>query len=539
MTRPITDVAEDLGLSPGEIVPYGKGMAKIPLEAFVSRRVRPGVRYILVTAMTPTPAGEGKTTVAVGLGMALAREGVRSVVCLRQPSLGPVFGIKGGATGGGKATVGPAVDINLHFTGDFHAVTAAHNLLAAVIDNHLHHGNPLEIDARTALWPRALDMEDRPLRQIVTGLGGRADGPLRQGSFVITAASEVMAILALAKDRADLLARLGRIVVGRRRDGTFVTAVDLKVHGAMAALLKDALLPNLVQTAEGSPVLMHAGPFGNIAHGNSSVLADLAAVRLADVVVTEAGFAADLGAEKFFNIKCRVSGLRPHAAVIVATIRALKHHGGGADRKALNRGMANLSRMIQIGKKHGVPGVVAVNVFPGDDPADVSLVCLSARRAGAVDAAPCTAYSEGGPGGAALAKAVLKAARRKSAFRFLYPDKMPAKGKMERIVREIYGGEGIALSPLARRNLADAVRFGYGGLPICMAKTHLSLSYDREARGAPEGFIVPISDVRLSAGAGFLYALAGDIQTMPGLPSVPGTERISFDPATGKVRGLR
>ena len=488
--------------------------------------------------MTPTPAGEGKTTVAVGLGMALAREGVRSVVCLRQPSLGPVFGIKGGATGGGKATVEPAVDINLHFTGDFHAVTAAHNLLAAVIDNHLHHGNPLEIDARTALWPRALDMEDRPLRQIVTGLGGRADGPLRQGSFVITAASEVMAILALAKDRADLLARLGRVVVGRRRDGTFVTAADLKAHGAMAGLLKDALLPNLVQTAEGSPVLMHAGPFGNIAHGNSSVLADLAAVRLADVVVTEAGFAADLGAEKFFNIKCRVSGLKPHAAVIVATVRALKHHGGGADRKALNRGMANLPN------------------DPDREEARRSGCCgrqrfSRGRSGGCLPRLPVGAEGRGrgrralhrvqrrGLGGSGAGESGPQGGPPKVRVPLSLSRQDAGRGENGANRSRDLRGEGIALSSLARRNLADAVRFGYGALPICMAKTHLSLSHDREARGAPCGFIVPISDVRLSAGAGFLYALAGDIQTMPGLPSVPATERIALDPATGEVRGLR
>ncbi len=552
--RPITEVAADLGLGPDEIEPYGRTKAKVTLDAI--RRVeaeRPNGKYVVVTAISPTPLGEGKSTTTVGLAQGLERIGRRAAVTMRQPSLGPVFGIKGGAAGGGYSQIIPMEDFNLHLTGDVHAIGAAHNLAAAFVDNHLHHGNALGIDPHGVLWPRVVDISDRALREIVVGLGGRANGDPREAQFVITVASEVMAILALASDLADLRARLGRIVLATRRDGAPVTADELKVAGAMTVLLRDALKPNLLQTLEGGPAFVHCGPFGNIAHGNSSIIADRVALRTTDIVVTEAGFGADMGAEKFFDIKCRASGLRPDAAVVVATIRALKMHGGvgrivagkpldpallASDPEAVRAGGVNLAAQLANVAAFGVPAVVAINTFPTDTDEEIAAVREVAMAAGARDAVVARHFTDGGAGATDLARAVWAAAEAGAPdFALLYPDDASLREKIETIAVRIYGADGVDLSPAAIRQLDQYEGMGFGQLPICMAKTQYSLSHDPKLLGRPTGFRVPIREVRLSAGAGFITPLAGDMRTMPGLPSRPGGERIDID-ADGNVVGL-
>jgi formate--tetrahydrofolate ligase len=549
--RPIAEVAAGLGLGQDDIELYGPRKAKVKLSVLDRLRDRPLGRYVLVTAITPTPLGEGKSTTTVGLGQALSRIGRQALITIRQPSLGPVFGIKGGAAGGGHAQVVPMEDLNLHLTGDFHAVTAAHNLCAAFLDNSLYQGNPLDIDPTTITWRRALDTNDRALRHVVSGLGA-GNGAPRETGFDITAASEVMAILALATDLADLRARLGRIVVGQTRDKRPVTAEDLQVAGAMAVLLRDALKPNLLQTLENTPALVHAGPFGNIAHGNCSVVADQLGLRLADIVVTEAGFGADLGAEKFCNIKCRASGLRPDAAVMVATIRALKAHSGRfrivagrpldpalgqEDVPAVEAGLPNLTKQIANVRAHGIRVVVAINAFPTDAPAEVAAVRAAALAAGADEAVVSRVWAEGGAGGEELARAVVRAADRGSDFRFLYDLDQPVKTKIARIATAIYGAADVRYRPAADRAIATFERLGYGGLPICMAKTHLSLSDDPKLRAAPEGFTLTVDDVRGSIGAGFLYPIAGAMRTMPGLGARPAGQQVDLLP-DGSVVGL-
>ena len=552
--RPIVDVARELGFHDDEIEPYGRTKAKMTLEAI--RRVEdanPRGKYVVVTAISPTPLGEGKSTTTVGLAQGLNRIGRRAAVTVRQPSLGPVFGIKGGAAGGGYSQIIPMEDFNLHLTGDVHAMGAAHNLAAAFIDNHIHHGNALGIDANNVLWPRVVDISDRALREIVVGLGGKENGYPRQTQFVITVASEVMAILALARDLPDLRARLGRIVLATRKDGTPITAEDLKVAGAMTVLLRDALKPNLLQTLEGGPAFVHCGPFGNIAHGNSSILADRAALATTDIVVTEAGFGADLGAEKFFDIKCRASGLAPDAAVMVATIRALKMHGGVGrivagkpldpalledNPDAVRAGGANLAAQIANVRAFGVPVVVAINLFPSDTDAEIAAVREVALAAGARDAVVARHFTDGGAGAEDLARAVWAAAEEGApGFELLYPDEAPLKAKIETIATRLYGADGVDYLPVASKAIAQYESLGFGNLPICMAKTQYSLSHDAKLLGRPTGFRLPIREVRLSAGAGFVVALAGDMRTMPGLPSTPGGERIDID-EDGNVVGL-
>ncbi len=546
--RPISRVAEELGLLEKEIIPYGRLKAKVSLAALERLADRPRGRYVLVTAINPTPLGEGKTTTAIGLAMALCRSGHRSVVTLRQPSLGPMFGIKGGGTGGGQAQVLPMEDVNLHLTGDAHAVAASHNLLSAFVDNHLFHGNALELDPARVVWPRAMSISDRALRQV------RAEGPLRRTlQFVITEASEVMAILALASGPADLRLRLGRILVGFTRDGRPVVAEELKCAGAMAALLKDALCPNLLQTSEGTPALVHTGPFGNIAHGTSSILADQIALRCAEYVLTEAGFGSELGAEKFFHIKCRVSGLRPDAAVIVATLRALKLHGGGGalrvgaplpvgltgpNREALTKGLANLEHHIANVKSFGVPVVVAINAFRDDSKEELQYVQERALVAGAVAAAKATSWAEGGAGAQELAQAIRSACAQPSTYAPLYRDSASIKEKIDTIARRVYGAAGVVYDAQAESQIEAAARLGFGRVPICMAKTPLSLSHDPTLKGRPSGFTVPIKELRILAGAGFLTAVCSGIQLMPGLPKRPVGERIDLDPATGRITGL-
>ncbi|MDW8444443.1 MAG: formate--tetrahydrofolate ligase [Acetobacteraceae bacterium] len=540
--RPIADVAAELGLGPETILPFGRHKAKIPLDAVPYRTERG--RLVLVTGINPTPAGEGKTTTTIGLADALRRIGVRAVACLREPSLGPCFGVKGGATGGGYAQVAPMEDINLHFTGDIHAVTSANNLLASLIDNHLHHGNALGIDPRRIAWRRCLDLNDRALRDIVVGLGGPPNGPVREDGFDITAASEVMAVLCLASDLADLRARLARIIVAARRDGSPVTAADLNADGAMAALLRDALMPNLVQTLEGTPALIHGGPFANIAHGCNSLLATRLALALADVVVTEAGFGADLGAEKFLDIKCRIGGLSPGCAVVVATVRALKMHAGLAkselgreDVGAVARGAANLLRHVANLQGFGLPVLVALNRFESDTEAEIEAVREAVAAIGA-EAILCTHWSDGSEGAVALARAVLaQLDRGGDRFSFLYPDEMPLAEKIVTIATRLYHAGEVTFSDLAARRLAAFAEAGFGHLPVCIAKTQYSFSADPRLLGAPEGHTFPVRDVRLSAGAGFVVAFAGEIVTMPGLPRVPAAEAIGLD-AAGAIEGL-
>lgn len=542
--KPMNEVAGRLGIPDEALEPYGRDKAKLDGAYLKSLEGRKQGHLILVTAISPTKAGEGKTTTTIGLGDALSRIGKKTAIALREPSLGPCFGQKGGATGGGQAQIVPMADINLHFTGDFHAITTAHNLLAAMLDNHIYWGNALGIDSRRVFWPRVMDMNDRALRDIVVSLGGVANGFPRQGRFDITTASEVMAILCLARDLPDLEKRLSQIVVAETRDGKPVTAGDLKASEAMAAVLKDAAKPNLVQTLENNPVLIHGGPFANIAHGCNSVIATRAALALGDYVVTEAGFGADLGAEKFLDIKCRQAGLKPGLAVVVATVRALKLHGG-ADEKALakedvaavERGLPNLLRHVENLGKFGLPVLVAINRFLTDTPAELKLIEEKCAAAGA-KAYLCEHWAKGGAGAEALARAAVATLDEgKAAFKPLYPNDLPLSQKIETVAREIYRASGLSIAGPAQRRLKALEAAGYGTLPVCIAKTQYSFAADPELRGAPTGHTLPIREVRLSAGAGFVVALAGDIMTMPGLPRVPAAEHIRLT-ASGEVDGL-
>jgi len=540
--RPIADVAADLGLSDDDVELYGKYKAKIRL-AVLERRPPKG-RLVLVTGINPTPAGEGKSTVTVGLTQALKRLGKNAILCMREPSLGPVFGVKGGAAGGGYSQVVPMEDINLHFTGDFHAIASAHNLLSAMLDAHLHHGNALGVDVRRVTWPRTIDMNDRALRNVIVGLGGLNAGPTREERYVIIPGSEVMAILALASGLQDLEARLGRIIVALTADKKPVRASDLKAQGALTLLLKDAVNPNLVQTLEGGPALVHCGPFGNIAHGCNSVAATRMGLALADLVVTESGFGADLGAEKFFDIKCRMAGLKPEAAIIVVTVRALKMHGGvkkedlgKADVEAVKRGAVNLQRHIRNVKKFGVPCLVAVNHFLNDTDAEVDAV-TAACAAEAAQAVRSDVWEKGGEGGLALAEALLRLLETsKPAFRLLYDEKRAVKEKIETIAKEIYGAEGVQFSHAAERALELLPKLGLGETPVCMAKTQYSFSDDPTKLGAPSGYTLHVRDILPAAGAGFVVALAGDILTMPGLGKGPAAERMRIHP-DGTIEGL-
>ena len=540
---PITDIADACGMDGAYIEQYGRYKAKID-NRFLKETNRPDGKLVLVTAITPTPAGEGKTTTTVGLADGLRRIGRNAVVALREPSLGPVFGIKGGAAGGGYAQVVPMEDINLHFTGDFHAIGAANNLLAAMLENHIQQGNALGIDVKRITWRRCVDMNDRQLRSIVDGLGGRMQGVPREDGFDITVASEVMAVLCLASDIPDLKARLGRIVVGYTYDDAPVTAADLKAAGAMAALLKDALKPNLVQTLEHTPALIHGGPFANIAHGCNSVTATRMALKLGDYAITEAGFGADLGAEKFLDIKCRMAGLKPDAVVVVATVRALKHHGGAAraelgreDLAALERGLPNLLQHVDnIKNVFGLPCVVAINAFPTDTAAELKLVEEKCRELG-VSVALSEVWAKGGAGGTALAEEVVRLCEQPSDFRYSYALGGSIEEKLETICRRIYHADGVVLTPAAQKQARRLTELGFGELPICMAKTQYSFSDDPSLLGAPRGFTVTVRNLKVSAGAGFLVALTGDIMTMPGLPKVPAAERIDVD-ENGRISGL-
>ena len=544
--RPIWDIAAACGIDEGYVEPYGRYKAKLDNRLLREWANRPDGRLILVTAITPTPAGEGKTTTTVGLTDGLCRLGQRAVAALREPSLGPVFGLKGGAAGGGYAQVIPMEDINLHFTGDFHAIGAANNLLAAMLDNHIQQGNALGIDTKQIVWKRCVDMNDRQLRHIVDGLGGRMQGVPREDGFEITVASEVMAVLCLSRDITDLKERLGRMIVAYTYDGAPVTAHDLKAEGAMTALLKDAIKPNLVQTLEGSPALVHGGPFANIAHGCNSIIATHMALKLGDYAVTEAGFAADLGAEKFLDIKCRLAELQPSAVVIVATVRALKYHGGvakdalnGEDLAALERGLPNLLHHVNtIRNTFHLPCVVAINAFPTDTEAELELVRARCRELG-VNAVLSEVWAKGGAGGEALAREVMRLCReeRTEPFTFSYPAEASLEEKLNAIVQRVYGGQGAVLSPAARKQARRLEELGFGGLPICMAKTQYSLSDDPALRGAPEDFTVSVNRLKVSAGAGFVVAYTGDIMTMPGLPKSPAAERIDVD-ESGVISGL-
>lgn len=563
--EPILDIARKVGLTPDDLELYGKYKAKVHLDVRDRSAERPNGRYIDVTAITPTPLGEGKTTTTVGLTQALGLLGKSVITCIRQPSQGPTFGIKGGAAGGGYSQVVPMEDFNLHLTGDIHAVGAAHNLLAAAIDARIMHEDELSdkqlakqglkrlnIDPYSITWNRVVDVNDRAIRRIILGLGTKDDGRPRQSGYDITVASEVMAILALATSLKDLRQRLGRIVIGTSKSGEPITAEDLGVAGAMTVLMKDALMPNLMQTLEGQPALVHAGPFANIAHGNSSVVADQIALKLADYVVTESGFGADMGMEKFFDIKCRVSGLIPNCVVIVATVRALKMHGGGPrvvpgrpldaayqqeNLELLGKGLANLEANIRIAKTFGVPVVVAVNAFATDTEAELEFIREAAIRAGAEDAVKCEHWAKGGAGATDLAKAVLAACEKPNHFDFLYPLDISIKEKIEAVATRIYGAARVEYSPEAEAKIALFTKLGYNKLPVCMAKTHLSLSHDPTLKGTPKGFALPVRDVRASVGAGFLYPLCGEMRTMPGLPSKPAFMSVDLS-EDGKVLGL-
>jgi len=542
--RPIEAIGDRLGIPGAALYRYGPHKAKIDLDWIAGLSERPKGRLVLVTAITPTPAGEGKTTTTVGLGDGLNRIGKKTAICLREPSLGPCFGVKGGAAGGGHAQVVPMEDINLHFTGDFHAIGAANNLLAAMLDNHLYWGNGLGLDSRRISWRRVLDMNDRALRQIVVGLGGVANGVPREDGFDITVASEVMAVFCLATSLDDLRRRLGEMVVGQTRERGLIKAAALKAEGAMTVLLRDALMPNLVQTIENNPAFVHGGPFANIAHGCNSVLATATALRLADYVVTEAGFGADLGAEKFFDIKCRKAGLEPAAAVVVATVRALKMHGGVAradlgkeNVAAVEAGLANLDRHLANVARFGVPALVALNRFATDTPAERDAVVRACAARG-VEAFDCTHWAEGGAGTEALAHAVVAVAESgKAAFRPLYPDAMGLVDKIRTIATTLYGASGIAPEPRVISRAKELEAQGYGDLPVCMAKTQYSFSTDPDAKGAPSGHVVPVRDLRLMGGAGFVVALCGEIMTMPGLPRTPAAEAIGID-AEGLIVNL-
>lgn len=542
--KPIAEVAAKVGIPADALVPYGTTKAKITFQHIDSLKDGKDGKLILVTAISPTPAGEGKTTTTVGLGDGLNRIGKKAMMCLREPSLGPCFGVKGGAAGGGYAQVVPMEDINLHFTGDFHAITSAHNLLSAMIDNHIYWGNSLDIDTRRIAWRRVLDMNDRALRSIVNSLGGVSNGYPRQDGFDITVASEVMAILCLSLDLKDLERRLGNIIIGYTRDKTPIRARELKACGAMTVLLKDALMPNLVQTLENNPVFIHGGPFANIAHGCNSVLATKTALKLADYVVTEAGFGADLGAEKFFDIKCRKAGLTPAAAVVVATVRALKMHGGVSKENlknenvlAVNKGCENLKRHLENMAKFGVPVAVAINRFITDTDAEMQEVMKGAESLG-VRAFVCTHWADGGAGTEALARHIVELADAgKSAFKPLYPDDMPLRDKVKSIATEIYRASDIACDASVETAFKDLEAGGFGKLPVCMAKTQYSFSTDPNKRGAPTGHVVPVRELRLSAGAEFVVVITGEIMTMPGLPRVPAAEAIRIN-AEGHIEGL-
>lgn len=549
--RPLGEIAASLGLGPHLLESYGPNVAKIDLDAVDELGTRPRGKYVVVSAITPTPLGEGKTTTTVGLGQALRQLGRNAAVAIRQPSMGPTFGIKGGAAGGGYSQVVPMEAINLHLTGDMHAVTAAHNMLAAMVGNHLHKGNRLGLDPQRITWRRVLDVNDRELRSVITGLGGSADGTPRQTGFDITAASEVMAILALSTSLRDMRSRLGRIVVGYTSGGVPVSAEEIGAAGAMTVLMREAIKPNLMQTVENTPVLVHAGPFGNIAHGNSSIVADLIATRGADYVVTEAGFGADMGAERFFNIKCRNSGLVPDAAVLVATVRALKAHSGryrvvaGRDLPQellaenpddVLAGAANLRKQIDNIRLHGVSPVVAINAFPTDHPSEHNAIRAVAEEAGA-RVSVSHHFTGGGKGALELAEAVMEAADEPSEFRLLYPDSADLRTKIETIATRVYGAAGVSYERSAARAIDDYESNGFGRLPVCIAKTHLSLSSDPSLVGAPTGWTLPVREVRASVGAGFVYPICGDMRTMPGLGSHPAAERIDIDD-NGEVTGL-
>jgi formate--tetrahydrofolate ligase len=543
--RPIAEIAARAGIPDAALEPFGKYKAKLSHDFVAEAAARPAGKLVLVTGINPTPAGEGKTTTTIGLGDALNALGTRTMIALREPSLGPCFGVKGGATGGGYAQVLPMEDINLHFTGDFHAITSANNLLSAMIDNHLYWGNAIGLDARRISWRRALDMNDRALRGVVSSLGGVANGFPREDGFDITVASEVMAVFCLARDLPDLQARLGRMIVGQTREGRPVTAAELKADGAMAVLLRDAFAPNLVQTIAGSPALVHGGPFANIAHGCNSVMATRLGLKLADVVVTEAGFGADLGAEKFMDIKCRQAGLAPAACVVVATVRALKMHGGVAkselgreDVAAVRRGVVNLARHVENVGKFGVPVVVGLNRFTSDTEAEIVAV-QEAMRALGTEAILCTHWGDGARGALDLARAVqgMIAGGRASSFAPLYTDHVSLAGKIETIAREIYRAASVSIPAPVAQKLERFEKEGHRDLPVCIAKTQYSFSADPTRLGAPEGHVLPVREVRLSAGAGFVVAVCGDIMTMPGLPRHPAAESIFLD-AQGRIEGL-
>jgi formate--tetrahydrofolate ligase len=549
--RPIVEIAALMGLPAGALELYGEGIAKVKLEAIDELADRDKAKYVVVSSVTPTPLGEGKTTTTVGLGQAMAHIGRRATIAIRQPSMGPTFGIKGGAAGGGYSQVIPMEALNLHLTGDMHAVTAAHNLLSAMLDNHLHKGNRLEIDLGDITWRRTLDVDDRALRRIVIGLGSKEDGVVRETGFDITAASEVMAILALSTSLQDMRARFGRIVVGYSSAGEPVTAEQLKAAGAMTVIMREALKPNLLQTIENTPVLVHAGPFGNIAHGNSSIVADLLGIHCGEFLITEAGFGADMGAERFFDIKCRTSGLVPDAAVVVATVRALKVHSGrhrvvaGRELPApmleenpeeVYLGAVNLRKQIENIKLFGVTPVVCVNAFPGDFASEHEVIREVAGSMG-VRSAVSWHFAEGGRGGAELAEAVAEAVEEPSDFHLLYPDEDSLRTKIETIATRVYGADGVDYSPLAGRQLDTYERAGFGSLPICIAKTHLSITSDPNLLGAPTGWRLPVREARASVGASFIYPICGDMRTMPGLPSHPAAERIDID-EHGEIVGL-
>jgi len=542
--RPITEIAKTIGVAEGDLEQYGKNIGKVSLDVLSQRANKPDGKLILVTALTPTPAGEGKTTTTVGLGDALRSMGKSVMVAIREPSLGPCFGVKGGAAGGGYAQVIPMEDINLHFTGDFHAVTTAHNLLAAMLDNSLYQGNPLDIDPYSVTWKRVMDMNERALRSVVIGLGGKTGGVPRESGFEITAASEIMALLCLSTDREDLEKRLARLIVGFNKHGKPVTAADLKASGAMAVVLKNAIKPNLVQTLEGTPVFVHGGPFGNIAHGSNSIIATRLALKLADYVITEAGFGSDLGAEKFLNIKCRAAGLAPACAVIVATIRALKMHGGVkkdnlkvSNPAALELGIENIWKHCENMQAHGLTPVIAINRFPTDSDEEVArLNDLCKAKGYAV--ALSDVWADGGKGGTALARAVLDVIEKKPPkFHQLYPLEMPLKEKVEIVARVMYGADGVDFLAEAEKKLAQIEQLGYGKLPVCSAKTQNSLSDDPALFGRPRNFKVTVRDAKLCAGAGFVVVYMGSIMTMPGLPKVPAAEKIGFD-SQGNIVGL-
>ena len=549
--RPIAEVAAQMGIAPDLLEPYGEYVAKVRLDAVGALADRPPARYVVVTAVTPTPLGEGKTTTTIGLGQALACIGRRATIAIRQASMGPTFGIKGGAAGGGYSQVVPFENLNLHLTGDLHAVTAANNLLAAMVDNHLYSGNELGLDPHGITWKRVLDVNDRSLRTIVSGLGSREDGTPRQTGFDITAASEVMAVLALATSLRDLRQRFGRIVVGYTGDGEPVTAEQLKAAGAMTVVMRDAIKPNLLQTLENTPVLVHAGPFGNIAHGNSSVVADLIGIHAGEYLVTEAGFGSDMGAERFFNIKCRTSGLVPDAAVVVTTVRALKLHSGRHKVVAgrplppamveenpdeVHLGAPNLLAHLAIVRRHGVTPVVAVNAFEDDFPSEHEAIREIAASVG-VRTAICTHFTQGGKGAVELAEAVVEACEEPSEFHMLYEDGATLRQKIETIATEVYGADGVDYLPAAARHLDNYERAGFGRLPVCIAKTHLSISSDPKLLGAPKGWRLPVREARANVGAGFVYLVSGDMRTMPGLSRHPAAEQIDID-EDGNVVGL-